>query len=164
MELDPHAREILAPLHRREQAGLLLTGKVGPLMNLPFEPETAAVAYLVWCAFRRARAPGNMLSGRPAYEAQETLLGRVLSVAQCVGSLREFGHALFERLGLSISQLHARDALWWLGAARAHEHRWPSLSDEMALTEVVTAAKLLDELMFELAKTQSNAEAEEAVQ
>lgn len=158
-QLSAHDREILAPLARPAQARHLLEGRCGPLLALPFEPEIAATAYLVHLAYRRARAPGNMLSGRPTYEAAETLLGRVLSVAVCVGSLREFGHTLFERLGMSISQLRPEDALWWREAQAAHGGQWRHLQERIVLTEVCTAARLLDDWFFELGRVDDAAPA-----
>lgn len=146
----------LVGLDRHEQARLLLTGAHGPLVVAPFSGATAAMAYVIWLAYRRARSPGNMLAGRPGYEAAETLLNRALSVAACVGSLREFGHELHERLGLSLSQLPPRDALWWLQACQAHASQWDSLSQEMVLTEAATGARLLDEFMWELKKNADN--------
>lgn len=141
-------RRALAGLGRPEAAAVLLEGRAGPLAAMPATPHVAALAYLIYLARRTARRPGNMLAGRPGWEADETLRNRVLSVAECCGSLREFGHELFERLGVSIAELRPEDALWWMGAREVHAARWRDLSEVMSLTEAATLARLLDEMLY----------------
>lgn len=146
-------RASLAGKTRAEVAMTLLTSPYGPVGALgAFEPHVAALAYLVWMARNRARAPGNMLSGRPFYEADETLRGRVLAAASCSGSAREFAVKLFGRLNLDLASLPARDLLWWHMTQRAigDADSWHAISDDTTLNEVLCATSLLSDLMHAL--------------
>lgn len=158
--LSPADLAQLAPLPPPDQAQSLLTGGVGPIRDLgfgAFSPAQAGLAYLIWLARRRARAPRGMLSGRPAWEADETLRHRVFSAADCSGSVREFGRVLFERLNLSLASLPPRDLLWWgqfqQAVALGGHQRWAELSDRTSLTEVLAAVSLLNELMHQIPKS-----------
>lgn len=154
--LDESERALLRDLPRAEQAMSLLRGNVGPLAGMPFAADVQVMAYLVHCAYRRARAPGEMLAGRPAYEAAETLLQRVLSVASSSGGIREFAHGLFERLGLNLATaLSPQDALWWMQARQAFADRWRHINDDMTLTEICAAARLLDEMLYDLTRKET---------
>jgi hypothetical protein len=148
----------LRELDRPRQAAAILTGEIGPLVGLGFEADVAAMAYLIHLARRRARMPGGMLSGRPGYEADDTLRGRVLSVAESSGSLPEFADALFERLNLHLAQLPAVDLLWWRSAASTMGDRWHHLSTTIALTEALTGAKILDDTIYQLKENANNAQ------
>lgn len=147
----------LRGMHPHEAASALLLGKLGPLVAMPAEPHVAALAYLIHLAFRAARRHGEMLSGRPSYEAEETLRNRVLSVAECSGTLRGFGHELFERLRLSLTGLPPRDALWWMQVREAYADRWLELAEVRVLTEACTLARLLDDWMYAVFKAKEAA-------
>lgn len=151
--LSDHDKEILSPLPRHERTRLLLTGQCGPLLALPYGPDAAAIAYVIYLAWIRARVPGHMLSGRPGYEAAETLRTRVFAASRRAGTLDDFGHELFRRLRLSISQLATADAVWWRVARAQHGHRWLHLSDERTLTDACVAVRLLDDLLREVPAT-----------
>lgn len=150
--LTDHDVEILTPRPRHERAAMLLTGRCGPLVGAPYEHDVAAVAYVAYLAWIRARVPGNMLGGKPGYEAAETLGHRVRIAGQCSGSLGDFGHDLFRRLGLSIAALTAEDAIWWRLAQVTHGAHWSRLQERQTLTEAVVAVGLLDELLRSLPK------------
>lgn len=159
--LTDHQIEALQPMHRHDAARKLLEGDIGPLAAMPSEPHVAALAYLIYLARRTARRPGNMLSNRPVWEADDTLRNRVLSTAECVVALREFGHELFERLNVSLGDLQPRDALWWMTARQAHAERWRELSEDRVLTEACTLARLLDEMLKAVEKAAEAAKAKE---
>jgi len=144
--LTPEAIAALQHAPRHERARRLLTGELGPLFTCPLEPHVAAVAYLVYLAWIRARVPGHMLAGRPGYEAAETLRSRVATAARRSGDLRGFAHELFRRLHLSLGELTTADALWWRAAELSHARRWRDF-DALTLTETATGARLLDELL-----------------
>jgi hypothetical protein len=148
--LSDHDREIIGNLPRHEQAMKLLRGECGPLVALPSPHYVAAAAYLIHLAWIRARVPGNMLSGRPGFEAWETMRHRVLTAARRSSSLREWAYDLFRRLNLSISSLRTDDSVWWIEAERVHNSRWPQISTDMAMTEIITLARLLDDMLRDL--------------
>lgn len=151
------ALERLAPLARHEQATLILTGEVGPLYTCPLSAPRAITAYLVYLAWIRARVPGHMLSGRPGYEAWETMTARVRIAARRSRTLREFGPDLFERLKLRITGLGARDALWWVTVRdRVDSVAWRDIAEPEGIADIVQGAKFVDELVREIPAPASN--------
>ena len=145
--LTDHDLEILTPMPRHERASTLLTGRLGPLAAIPSEPPVAAVAYVIYLAWIRARVPGHMLAGRPGFEAADTMRSRVLAAGRRSGSLEQFGIELFRRLRLSMIGLPTADALWWRAARVAHGDHWRHLSTESVLTDALQAVRLLDDLL-----------------
>ena len=84
--------------------------------NCGFSADIVIAATIVWLAWSAATRKGAMLSGRPSYEAQETLFSRVRS------SLSEASHGdvwasrLYRRLNLNLGEiLRPNAAMWWMG-------------------------------------------------
>lgn len=155
-----HHRETLRPLSEPERARHLLTGLVGPLYDLQaegFSLVQAGMAYLIWQARRRARAHRGMLSGRPGYEADQTLQGRVFDAADCSAGLKDFGSHMFRGLNLELSQLPARDLLWWhtfVGQV-SRDIDWYAVTDRSSITEILTAVSLLVDWMHQIDKEEA---------
>lgn len=146
--LTTEAIEHLRPMPRHERAHRLLTGELGPLYTCPLDPAPAAVAYLVYLAWIRARVRRGMLSGRPGFEAWGTMESRVNGAARRAAGLGDFGPDLFARLGLRWTGLTHEDAVWWRNAVLSHGAQWRSARRD--LPAALTAARLLDELLRQI--------------
>lgn len=156
--LDAELVARLRPLPRPERARVLLTGEAGPLLASPFTPAVAAMAYLVWTAYQRARVPGNFLAGRPSYEAIDTLGSRLRSAVRRSTGLEAFGVDLYQRLGMRAAGLGAEDLRWWLVARETHASAWRALSTDDAISNVLMAVRCFDDFNREI-KTEEPADA-----
>lgn len=135
-------------------AQLLASGR-GPLgeLDAAFHRDVADVAFFLWLVFGAARRPRGMLSGRPTWEAAETMAARVRAAAPCAGSLAQFGDVLLRRLNLRPEGvLRGEDLVWWraLCATDKSAGIWRRVSTRERLSECVVAMGLLREWMWAL--------------
>lgn len=136
---------------RHVAARMLLTGEAGPLRRLvagTYDPPGAAVAYLVFLAYVYGRARG-ILSGRPGYEARDTLASRVRSAATRSTGLEMFAAELFgpRGVGAGLPSVRGADWLWWREAAAVHGGRWTE--QRHRLDDAIAGAGLLIEWLYD---------------
>lgn len=138
-----------------EVAKLILTGEVGPLRSAPMPADAAAVAYLVYLAFRGARrksSPKGMLANATTWDAWATTRGRLKSAVSRSGSLEQFGVRFFESMGLDIAALRTEDMLWWRRtvASIGDDVTWFRLASDVAQADAATGAQIINDALWQL--------------
>ena len=141
----------LRGLPRHHAADMMLRGEAGPMSRLHiggYDDATAALSYLVFLAYLYGRAAGH-LSGRPGYEARETLASRVRSAATRATDLRSFAEELWSRrgVGVSLDRLRGADWMWWRQTSATFAGAWPTLRGR--LTDAIAGAGLLIDWLYD---------------
>lgn len=116
---------------------LLQSNGIDP-SNCGFSADIVAAATVVWLAWSAATRKGAMLSGRPSYEAQETLFSRVRSSLSEASGGDVWASRLYRRLNLNLGEILRTDAaMWWMST---HPLIDPQHLRQPATRELLTVA------------------------